>query len=440
MKKFYLLFLSLFIFFTSCEKEIIPNQEASNEIPSISTVSQDEVFNFLNSSQSRSTLKNSLLSSYDLNDLSFEPIRNSSEYLAILPYDSGESNYSSRILMLKIKDELKAIVFHLKESPVENTSPSFTGLIRITDLEGNYISGYRVKKGVIVSKFVLREFKDSNNKTSDCQENYNKETDDFCNGTLEEVIVDGKSGGGSNGYINITYVYMSAPPTGGTYQEPDWNYGGPGGGGTGYIKPTTPTEEEDKIYVKLDGKELCTYQRLNYAGVNATNYHNLMTQLFIEFGEGNISNSDLIITSEDLSFSGGKSQYLGDGKFKIIISNMSDRSSIEIAAVILHEMSHAFLAKHYHLYNKSFAELYSMYINDSGLENYSHDIMKDKFLGRMAQTLQDYDSSLFSNFEDYVTLASAGVYSNYLEEQLAEIKSIKNYALQKDSRCTTLKR
>jgi len=79
---------------------------------------------------------------------------------------------------------------------------------------------------------------------------------------------------------------------------------------------------------------------------------------------------------------------------------MGKRSSIEIAAVLIHEISHAFLAKHYNMRNSSFEELYAKYINDQGLQNYSHDIMADYFIGRMAQVLKNYDDSLFSNFED----------------------------------------
>ena len=425
MKKIYLL-LTVLILTLSCQKEeIITNKEKDSNL--LSTVDEKEALHILSREKSKNNFKsqNETYAVPDFENLHYKEITNSDALLTIIPA-SVPDNAESQILMLKIENEIQTVVLSMYPDSQHNID--FSGVFIIRNLYGNFKEGYRVENGRIIAKLVKTK---SKLKTG-------WEDGDWNDGELGEVIVDAP--GGNRNTTPVKYVFVirihDEPGRNGEDWEFEYSSGGGGGGTT-----TTPTEEEeeDKIYVELDDKELCAYQRLKYAGVNATNYHNLMTQLFAEFGEGNLSNSDLTITSEDLGYSGGKSVYLGDGKFKIIISNMSDRSSIEIAAVILHEMSHAFLAKHYLLYNKSFAELYSMYINDTGIENYSHDIMKDKFLVKMAQTLQDYDSSLFSNFQDYITLASPGVYSNYSEEQLAEIKRIKNYAWQNDSRCTISK-
>jgi len=196
-----------------------------------------------------------------------------------------------------------------------------------------------------------------------------------------------------------------------------------------------------EITVDLEGKELCAYNRLQWAGVNPTNgYINMMTQLFLEFGEGNLGGADLVITERDLLdsegnvYRGGGTFRRNDGKFEIVLSRMGNSSSIEIAAVLVHEMAHAFLSKHYQLYNNSFEELYSIYLNDLSLANYSHNIMEDKFINRMAQVLYDYDNTLFTNFDDYKILASAGVYE-FDEDQLAEYNLVLNYAKINDERC-----
>lgn len=209
------------------------------------------------------------------------------------------------------------------------------------------------------------------------------------------------------------------------------------------MEPRDPIVEEGtavEITVDLTDKELCAY-RLQWAGVNPSNgYVNMMTQLFIEFGEGNIGGADLVITARDLFdtegnvYSGGGSFRRNDGKFEIVLSRMENRSSMEIAAVLIHEMAHAFLAKHYNMYNSSFKELYGRYINDHGLANYSHNIMEDKFINRMAQVLYDYDNSLFSVYDDYKILASAGVYE-FDNNQLSEYNRVKNYAKNNDERC-----
>ncbi len=279
---------------------------------------------------------------------------------------------------------------------------------------------------------------------------------------------------GETGNPYCTYYYTRScdggggdPPSGGDgfpdpYDgsgDPDWGDGGdspsgggdPGTGGGGPAGPgTTPIIDENgdlieeevvvQITVDLEGKELCAYNRLKWAGVNASNYVNLMTQLFIEFGEGNIGAADLVITERDLldstgnAYRGGGTFQTNDGKFEIVLSRMGNSSSIEIAAVLVHEMAHAFLAKNYSLYNNSFEELYGMYLNDYGLASYSHDIMRDKFINRMAQVLYDYDNTLFTNFDDYKILASAGVYE-FDEDQLAEYNLVRNYAKINDERC-----
>lgn len=252
-----------------------------------------------------------------------------------------------------------------------------------------------------------------------------------------ETTQEGDISGGSysctynfTGTCTTTYTYDSP-----TYSEETIDQGDSGGGGGITTTPLPDKEVVFEIKVDLKDKELCAYNRLQWAGVNPTNgYINMMTQLFIEFGEGNIGGADLIITERDLGYRGGDSNLRTDGKFEIVLSRMGDRSSIEIAAVLVQEMAHTFLAKHYAMYNSSFKELYAKYMNVQGLPNYSHNIMRDRFIERMAQVLYDYDNTLFININDYKILASAGVY-DYDENQLAEYHRVINYAKANDKRC-----
>ncbi len=212
----------------------------------------------------------------------------------------------------------------------------------------------------------------------------------------------------------------------------DWDYGA--GGGTDTSNTAEPMVVE--ITVELEGKELCAYNRLQWAGVNPTNsYMNMMTQLFIEFGEGNIGDADLVIREGDLGYRGGGTERGDeDGEYHIILSGMGNSSSIEIAKTLVHEMAHAFLAKKYDLHNKSFKELYGIYMNEQGLANYSHNIMEDHFINRMAQVLYDYDPTLFSSMDDYKIFASYGVYE-LNEDQLADYNLLVDYAKIYDERC-----
>jgi len=97
-------------------------------------------------------------------------------------------------------------------------------------------------------------------------------------------------------------------------------------------------------------------------------------------------------------------------------------------------MAHAFLAKRLDLHNESFKALYKIYMNKKGLRNYSHDIMEDHFINRMAQILYDYDSALFSSMDDYKIFASYGVYE-LTENQLADYNLLVDYAKIYDKRC-----
>lgn len=263
--------------------------------------------------------------------------------------------------------------------------------------------------------------------------------------TSYEYKISCGGGDGVDSYPDISYDDPTNPDGGGSGSTGGSTYGDDPDGldeFDGGFVPELPEEEELAIMVKienqLDGKELCVYNRLEWAGVNPTNgYVNLMTQLFQEFGIDNLGDADLVIREESLDWTGGDSNYLGNGIFEIIISNMDDRSSIEIAAVLIHEMAHATLAKHYVMYNSSFEELYEKYINDNGLANYSHNIMEDHFIGRMAQVLYDYDNSIFPNFDDYKILASYGTYK-LNDDELAEYNRVRNYAKNNDERCNNV--
>ena len=193
---------------------------------------------------------------------------------------------------------------------------------------------------------------------------------------------------------------------------------------------------DDEIINELTGKALCAYNKLLSSGVS--NFHNMITDLFIEFGDSNIGGRDLTFKmSSDLPNNfGGKTQVDSNGNYHILINEnlMNTLSSIEVAAILVHEMAHAFLGKHYIDYNSSFTELYEKYINDTGIQNYSHDIMKDQFINRMATAIKNYDSSIFSNFEDYKILASQGVFE-LTNDQKEDLLTVKLLSRNNDKNC-----
>ncbi len=199
----------------------------------------------------------------------------------------------------------------------------------------------------------------------------------------------------------------------------------------GECVPTT-----DIIINELTGKAKCVYDELITS--NISSIHNMITQLFIEFGEDNYGNLDLTFKmSKDLPNNvGGKTIKDSNGNFHILINEnlMSMLSSIEIGAILIHEVAHAFLGKQYFNSNESFVELYKKYINDNGLQDYSHDIMKDYFIIRMATVLKNYNSSIFSDFEKYKILASQGVFV-LDDDQKQELNNVKIISRNNDNTC-----
>ncbi|WP_197474472.1 SprT-like domain-containing protein, partial [Tenacibaculum ovolyticum] len=226
------------------------------------------------------------------------------------------------------------------------------------------------------------------------------------------------------------------------------NNSGGGGGSTGNNSnndnntnvATTPVNPDGtKVYQiinKLTGKAKCVYDKLLSTGV--ANFHNMIIDLFIEFGTNNIGNRDLTFKMSDNlpNDVGGKTKVDSDGNYHILINKnlMNTLSSIEVASILVHEMAHAFLGKHYNDSNASFSELYKKYINDTGIQNYSHDIMQDQFINRMATVIRNYDNNIFSSFEDYKTLVSRGVFE-LSSTQKQNLINVINKARQNDKNC-----
>ncbi|RXP54289.1 hypothetical protein EC396_09500 [Lutibacter sp. HS1-25] len=159
---------------------------------------------------------------------------------------------------------------------------------------------------------------------------------------------------------------------------------------------------------------MCAYENLIKSGIGNT--HNLITELFIEFGEGNIGDDDLtFIMSDNLLINVGGNTYwdkINPNQYEIHINSklLNTLSSIEYAAIIIHEIAHASLKKHFYNSNGTFEELYQKYLELNNLVDYGHNIMEDRFINRMATVLYNYDPTIFPYFDDYVILASQGVY------------------------------
>lgn len=300
---------------------------------------------------------------------------------------------------------------------------NFTGTVAVTNLDGILIKVYEYKESLLFSIFKPKD--DSSKKNTSKSNGCNGS--DFCNQYLDPVIVIGRPGANIS-YAGLEELYGNGANTQGSAAE-----FGSGSGGSSYSNNNTT--EEDRIDNQLTGKADCVFNKLQNVGVNTQNYHNLMTELFVEFGSNNVGGANITFKIGDIGYKGGKTEYLGNGDFSITLSpSMQNSSSIEIATALIHEISHAYLGKRYFLYNASFKELYQKYINENGLGNYSHDIMNDYFVNRMARVLQEFNPSVFGNLNDYKFFAAQKLFE-MSDDQKEELTRLKGIAKEIDQTC-----
>jgi len=222
--------ISLFLF--NCEKEndTIKNQSNYN------TVSINEALSYFNSNEKLRNSSKSYNETYvnpNLNNIYQEKLINSSEALTIVEAKTVFTKHYSRIVMLKINDEIKNVVFSMYPTNSSNKD-YFSGEILITDLEGNFLNGFRVIEGIIVSKFIkstaLSKSSNYGNKSTDevCEFHGANNPNCILNMQTDEVVVTVKR----TAYISVVDLYG-----GGDFTESDntcevgcesWDYGGGG--------------------------------------------------------------------------------------------------------------------------------------------------------------------------------------------------------------------
>jgi hypothetical protein len=133
----------------ACKKE---KQERPRE--EIETLSKKEIldyFNYRNDSSQHQNYDPNFVSP-DLTQISNEKILNSSQLISVIPATTIYAEHYSRILLVKVRDEIQAVVFSMYGSKSTSTN-KFTGEILITDLKGNFINGFRVSEGIINTQF-----------------------------------------------------------------------------------------------------------------------------------------------------------------------------------------------------------------------------------------------------------------------------------------------
>jgi hypothetical protein len=187
LKKIYVL-LALVIFSASCEKEETLEIHDESSSKHFSTVSQKNAIDFLKNLKKSNLNKQAELNiHYD--QLHYVTINNSTELLTVIPAKSKYTEVDSRVLVLEVNGNIEPVLFNLVPE-IQNNDTLFTGKIIISNLDLKFITGFRVKNGNLITRFVKKEKFDNSSKYD---EGGWAGIDMGCNQTLDEVILESSS-------------------------------------------------------------------------------------------------------------------------------------------------------------------------------------------------------------------------------------------------------
>jgi hypothetical protein len=140
-------------FMQSCSTEEALLQNESN----IQTVSREQAIQFLQQNplkvNGNKTSKTTTLSNYDA--IALEKITNSDQMLTVIPLPDSDKQQNSRVLLLTVNDTLKSVVFTMFPDVAQSTK-EFSGRVLLTNMNGDFFKGFRMKNGYIISKFIKK--------------------------------------------------------------------------------------------------------------------------------------------------------------------------------------------------------------------------------------------------------------------------------------------
>lgn len=144
------------LIFMKCQSEesILDNSQER-----IKTVTTNEVRDFLKGLKNNSFAKsaNNELENLEFDKIAQEKINGSDQLLTVIPFSTNNDFENDRLLLLKIDNEIKSVIF--KMYPEENSiQGSFSGKLFVYSTDGKFINGFRAKDGFIVSQFFDNDY------------------------------------------------------------------------------------------------------------------------------------------------------------------------------------------------------------------------------------------------------------------------------------------
>lgn len=377
----------------------------------------------------------------DAGSLAFDAVEGTELKIPRLKARLKSTEVESSMFLIKVQDSTHGFLMNIVKDK-DITDEGFSGIIGITDLDGKFINGYRVKNGAFISQFVVaknQKPKDSVNSIKNrlssltyTEPDYPEPDTEWQSGTimLEEVIVsppENSGGGGSSSsglnmglgnYFGGGYSFGFFFGFPGSGDGGSGSGGGPSGGEKDDGKKVFPCDdpingcdhdfinddEDDKITNELTGKALCVYNRLKNLKLFKETLHKF----------DNTDSYNLIITQKgDCNNQAGAEGCTSfDGKNTVTIKLLNiNQPELDLAASILHEGIHADIFKFVNQHEKGYVDpndrprLMQLYFYYKKLANskvidskklntiYQHEYMAEKYIKPIAETIRQLDGN-----------------------------------------------
>ena len=384
-----LLCIALLMF--NCQND----ENSSNELQNkIETVNIDEAKIFLIHSKSRFSAKstNTQLEDFELDKITQEKINGSDQLLTVIPFATNSNLEYKRILLLKIDNEIKSVVFSMY-SDEDSSKGSFSGNLFTYSLDGIFINGFRAEDGIIVSQFF---------------ENNTSLKTNTKNGTLPTLTR--KSAvqlSGVTVYQKKTVHALDMFGVDGMFNDfdsstPDYSWDA-GGGYSGITAPTAAeiatALEKQIITDKLDPCPKEVLEKLKLA--TNCDIANILTKLNAN------KTYNVIITSGNSGLVPATTIHESPNNYKIILSNDRFTSSTQLfkASILLHEIGHAFFMSLVDDYTVSknpavfseFPTLFQKYVDTKypgGKAASQHEEMANTYVEAIGIALQEFQTGI----------------------------------------------
>ncbi|WP_420553349.1 hypothetical protein [Tenacibaculum aiptasiae] len=441
----------------NCEKEghINITDNINNEF-NYKTVSSEEILNFQKESNLAKKTENQLNLKLDFSDIKQEKIKNTSEFITLIPAKTKYQNIDSKVILLKQGDNfIKALINIIPDKNM--SSKKFSGILSITHLNGKFINGYRIKKGVFITQFIKVSPKNKRGTTltssapdeGSCDEGLNPDSD-FCNNNLDEVVINSSTSSGGF-VISIPISISNYSDNGPGLNGYGLGFSSGGGGGfsdfsgssdfsnnvvvfpcdnpihgcdkeecdSGFYKDVFGNcVEEDQIINKLTGKAKCIYNKLKNLKLYKTTIKKFENDtkytLYLKPGIGTCAiGSEACTDDKDI-----------DKGIITIYFPSHGNTNLDFAATVLHEGIHAHLFRYVNEHIKGVnpndkRRIYELYFHYKKFSdpnyanvNFQHQYMREKYIYPIANAIRILDKKKYPLYK-YLGFAWEGLNTDY---------------------------